>query len=389
MNWLFILNTANEQSGGVVSAPIIIRDGITDFYNVRVDLLHFKETNIWNRFFKIIFSQPKIVEVNPKSNLIEITSISQLLFWMFKNMKNYNLFIIQGIWPYIYMLISLIFVVFKKPFCFHSHGALDPFDINKSKKSLKTFLGFFVYKFLFNCSSGIIFTSKLEAFYAKTFGSDTPKFIATLSTPSIKKNKILTAYQEKKIRKNYNIKSDEKILLFLNRIDQYKGLDILIKSLSNINFKEFPLVLVIAGKVEKKYKYYIEKLIKKLNLEKNIRLVGFLQGNKKIEIMKISDLYVLPTCKENFGIAIVEALQNKLPVIITKEVYISEIIIESKAGYICDRNSKNLSKLIKNILKKRNLIDLNNCKICFEKNFSKEKCAKEHFKIYSEMVSNT
>ena len=59
--------------------------------------VNIKKVNIWERFFKISFAQPKIIEVNNKSNSIEIKSISQLFFWLFKNRKKYNLFIVEDV----------------------------------------------------------------------------------------------------------------------------------------------------------------------------------------------------------------------------------------------------------------------------------------------------
>jgi len=366
-------------------APTIIRDVITEYHKTRVDLIFFKKTSIFNLFFKLNFSNPNIKKFNNNSSIIEISSFSQLFYWLINNNKNYNLFILHGIWTPLILLTSLYLSISRKPFCFHPHGALDPFDLNKKKKFLKNIFGIIFYNLIFNFSSGLIFTSILEAKRSKTFGAKPFKYIATLSSPFKEIGEELSIYQTKNLRDKYQIEENQRILLFLSRIDSKKGLDILLKSLKLINEEKKSVVLLIAGSGEKNYTKFIKNLIDKLNLKKYVRFIGHVSGKKKLELFKISDLFILPSLNENFGIAIVESLQNKLPVLITKEVYIHKKIIKNKAGYLCNRNPLQLANLIIKILESDNIKEPEIYLNCFNSNFSRERCAIEHFRIYSEL----
>lgn len=388
MNLLFFINSNNQSKGGAVFAPIIIRDVIIDFYNLKIDTLFFKEKRFWNLIFNFNISKPKYKKLNNKSNSFEFDSISQLLIWLFKNLKNYNLLVFHGIWSYIYVIGSIFCILARKPFCFHPHGSLDPFDFNKKKRLIKSFLGFLIYKFIFSFSSGLIFTSYLELVRSKTFNVKISKYIGCLTSPNELSNKEINFERINKLKHEYKIFKNKKILLFLSRIDSKKGLDILLKSLALIKSNSDNYVLLIAGVGEKNYSNYINNLIKSLNLDSEVRLLGHIENDKKIEIMKISDLFILPSLNENFGIAIVEALQNNLPVLITKDVYIHEAIIRESAGYLCNRDPHDLADLIQKILNNPRYNKTNQYLNCFNKNFSRQKCAQENFNIYSEIIKS-
>lgn len=388
MKFLFVITSNNETRGGSVFAPIIVRDVIVDFYKINIDTIFFKEANFFKLFFNLNISKPNFSRINDYSNNIEFESFAQLLTWLFKNIRKYDLSILHGIWANIIIITSLFCISQRKPFCIHSHGALDPFDINKKKKIIKNFIGNTIYKFIFNFSSGIIFTSSLELLRSRTFKAKVNKFIATLTSPNEEGIKEMNFEQISLIKEKYNITSNKKIILFLSRIDYKKGLDILIKCLSKLTSENKSILLLIAGEGEKTYVGYIKNIIKNLGIDNHIKFLGHIKGRNKYELMQISDLFVLPSLNENFGIAVVEALQNKLPVVISKEVYIHEEIINHNAGYLCSRDPEQLSNLINSLLfSEKGLNSKTNNQIdCFEKYFSRKKCAADHFKIYTQIL---
>jgi glycosyltransferase involved in cell wall biosynthesis len=62
--------------------------------------------------------------------------------------------------------------------------------------------------------------------------------------------------------------------------------------------------------------------------------MGHLDEEQKFKLLQRCDWYVLPSKSENFGISVLESLAIGLPVIISKEVGISSIVLQYKAGYI-------------------------------------------------------
>ncbi|MFN3590544.1 MAG: glycosyltransferase, partial [Spirosomataceae bacterium] len=99
--------------------------------------------------------------------------------------------------------------------------------------------------------------------------------------------------------------------LFLSRIHEKKGVDILITAYQNLR-KENPTLaipdLVIAGPgLESTYGQKVQELVQDAYKE-NISFVGMLSGDSKWGALYGCDAFVLPSHQENFGIAVVEAL---------------------------------------------------------------------------------
>jgi glycosyltransferase involved in cell wall biosynthesis len=111
--------------------------------------------------------------------------------------------------------------------------------------------------------------------------------------------------------------SDKKRLVFLSRIHEKKGVDILIKSWKQVE-KLFPeWELSIVGPNEHEYAKKMQKLVIELDCQR-ITFEGEIYGEDKIKFLQQSYLFVLPTHSENFGMVVAEALVNEVPVICSK-----------------------------------------------------------------------
>jgi len=104
-------------------------------------------------------------------------------------------------------------------------------------------------------------------------------------------------------------------ILFLSRVHPKKGLEVLIDAVTKLTSYQF--IISIAGEGDT---IYIESL-KKLTVQKGVSeyfdFVGGIYDDQKWELYHNSDLFILPTYSENFGIVVAEALSTGLPVITT------------------------------------------------------------------------
>ena len=176
----------------------------------------------------------------------------------------------------------------------------------------------------------------------------------------------------------------KKILLYLSRIAEKKGLDLLIHAFNEI--KENKIHLVIAGDNQNIYAQKIKDLIKKKKLENFITWVGPLHGKIKWDALRSASLFCLPSHQENFGIAITESLSCGTPVLITNKVNIYNIIKKYNAGFVNNNTVKgtliSLNKW-KNLTKTKNYRKIcNNAKNCFNDNFKSEKVVQNLVKIF-------
>lgn len=124
--------------------------------------------------------------------------------------------------------------------------------------------------------------------------------------------------------------------VFLSRIHPKKQLDKLLQAFTILNkrrkIKRWHLF--IAGDGEKNYIESLKKFADDNNINDRVEWLGHLDEEKKIKLLRSCDWYVLPSKSENFGLSVVEALAAGLPVIVSQEVGISDVIKENNAGLV-------------------------------------------------------
>ena len=108
-------------------------------------------------------------------------------------------------------------------------------------------------------------------------------------------------------------------MLFLSQIIPIKGLERFLRIIYEIGIKKFKdWEFLIAGYEDKDHTVFLKKLVLELNLREFVNFVGPKLGNEKLRIFDSTDLFVLPTYNENYGIVVAEALARGIPVLTTK-----------------------------------------------------------------------
>jgi glycosyltransferase involved in cell wall biosynthesis len=104
--------------------------------------------------------------------------------------------------------------------------------------------------------------------------------------------------------------------LFLGRFHPVKNLPALIEAWTLVRPEGWELVL--AGADDSGHRDELERLVATLNVQTEIRFMGFLSPTEKQALLHDSDLFVLPSATENFGVAVAEALATGLPAIVSR-----------------------------------------------------------------------
>ena len=105
-------------------------------------------------------------------------------------------------------------------------------------------------------------------------------------------------------------------LLFMGRLDGKKGLENLIEAcrlLTSRSIEEWSLV--IAGSGDPRYEQSLRELVEQCGLVSRVRFAGHVTGGRKAALLAESDLLIMPSFTENFGLVVVEALAYGIPVI--------------------------------------------------------------------------
>ncbi len=116
----------------------------------------------------------------------------------------------------------------------------------------------------------------------------------------------------------------EKIVTFLGRITYQKGPDYFIEAAKLVIDKDPNVRFVMAGSGD-----MLNKMIKRvaqLGIATKFHFAGFLKGQEVFEMFSMSDVYVMPSVSEPFGISPLEAMMSDVPVIISKQSGVAEIL---------------------------------------------------------------
>ena len=109
------------------------------------------------------------------------------------------------------------------------------------------------------------------------------------------------------------------------------------------------MALVVAGNADPRYLSSLKDVAAKLGVHDRVVWAGFVGGQRKSEVMADSDIFVLPSHSENFGIAVAEAMAAGLPVVVSDQVGIHREISRTGAGLVVpldvDRLASALEKL--------------------------------------------
>ncbi|WP_324024092.1 glycosyltransferase [Maribacter sp. BPC-D8] len=279
-----------------------------------------------------------------------------LLSWLNINFKNYDKIIVHGLWSYHSYAAIKVFIEFKKArketpnLYVMPHGMLDPYFQKAESRKLKALRNDFYWKFfeknVINSADGVLFTCEEELLLAKTtFPNYLPKQELNVgygiqSPPNFKPTMRETFASKVP---NWNGKP---FLLFLSRIHTKKGVDLLIEAYLQLEheIESIPQLIIAGPGREESYGIAMQKLASK---SKNILFPGMLSGDAKWGAFYTSEVFVLPSHQENFGIAVVEALACSKPVLISNKVNIWREIKNGNGGIVKEDTGKETYDLLK------------------------------------------
>jgi glycosyltransferase involved in cell wall biosynthesis len=154
------------------------------------------------------------------------------------------------------------------------------------------------------------------------------------------------------LKLKYRAPANSAVLLYIGRQESSKGLDCLIHAYQILVKESLSVCLIIAG-AKGSYTKYLEKASKEKN---KIYLFNDISDMEKAELLKISDILILPSIAESFGVVFLEGWSFKKPVVGANIGAIASIINDGKDGLLFEPDSTtDLAKKIKLLVQNRSL----------------------------------
>ncbi len=140
-------------------------------------------------------------------------------------------------------------------------------------------------------------------------------------------------------------------IVYLNRLVKYKNVDDLIKAIYILR-KDIPNIrLFIGGCRGAKYETYLKELVKKLDLEEEVKFYPFLNEESKKKILQSAWIHVLPSIKEGWGISVLEAASCGTPTIGYNVSGLRDSVKNGETGLLVPYGKiEDLARVIKKVL---------------------------------------
>lgn len=253
---------------------------------------------------------------------------------------------------------------------------ITTFHSVRSNYNFITSLGYLITDNLVDCRTSVSNSVKKSWYDNWALNSDHSVIYNPVNIDKIREVKVNSS-----IRKEFNITNDEYMIVNIGRLIKSKGQLYLIRVMKKVIEKNEKIKLVIVGKGNLKNK--LKNEIKKLNLEKHVFLAGF--RNDIPELLKAADLFVFPSLWEGLGIAVLEAMAAKVPIVASNIETINEYISDGEEAFLVDYNDANemaykILDLLNNSFLREKFVTKSYKKV--NNWFSSEKIAKEYASLY-------
>jgi glycosyltransferase involved in cell wall biosynthesis len=293
-----------------------------------------------------------------------------LASWLNSNIKNFDLAHIHAVFNHSSIAASQACRKSGVPYIIRPLGTLDPWSM--AQKSLRKRLFWQVSgKAMLHDASAVHYTSEVEK-------------LSTEGLLGLNQGKVIALGIDPNSNGNGSRIFPEPYVLVLSRLHPKKGLDGLIDAFLSLLRKEKlgNWKLVIAGDGPSDY---VSKLKASASAEPDrIVFTGWLDEDKKHEVMSGASLLALPSHQENFGLCVMEALAHSVPVLVSPNVNLAAEIVTANAGWVAAIDEEALAaKLVEALSDDDELLKRGRAGKQLSQKYSWENAATELIKLYT------
>jgi glycosyltransferase involved in cell wall biosynthesis len=268
--------------------------------------------------------------------------------WLDAHAAEYDAIVVNGLWQYHSYAAWRALRRIGLPYFVFTHGMLDPwFKRTYPLKHLKKWLywPWAEYRVLRDARA-VLFTSDDERLQARrsfwlyrakeevvAYGTTAPP-----GNAAELREGFLAAHPELRGRR---------LLLFLSRIHEKKGCDLLVRAFAEVASIEPTLHLVMAGPDQSGLVADLQRIAADHGVEERISWPGMLRDEMKWGAFYASAAFILPSHQENFGISVAEALGCGLPVLISDKVNIWREVMAHGAGLVAPDSLQGTIRLLR------------------------------------------
>jgi glycosyltransferase involved in cell wall biosynthesis len=255
--------------------------------------------------------------------------------WLRDNVSRFDLVLVNGVWNYNTLATHRALAGTDIPWAIFTHGMMDPyfkrqFPLKHIKKSVYWHTRL---SRVFRDATALLFTTEEERLLARQSFSRYRVREMVVPYGTFGPTLDLAQAREEFLAK-FPAQRGRRLAICLSRIHPKKATDILIQAFAATLAKDQDWHLVIAGPDQVGWQRDLEALANTLSITGRITFTGKLEGALKWGAFAASELFVLPSHQENFGIVVAEALACGLPVVLSDKINIWREVLRHQAGLV-------------------------------------------------------
>ena len=299
--------------------------------------------------------------------------------WLKNEIRNYNVIHLHNLQSYQNNLVYRYTKKYGVSYVLQAHG-LDPKRLEEDtlKKGYNWVWGYGILK----DASKVIALTKTEAEKYKKMSVDKDKVEIVSNGIDLLEYENLP--KEGEFRGKYEIKDEEKIILYLGRIHKIKGIDLLVRAFVDLVNDSDNIKLVIVGP-DDGFLSTLKRQIEYLKICDKVLFAGPLYGKDKLKAYVDADVYVLPSVYEIWGITVLEACACGTPVVVTDRCGIANFV--DKVGYVVEYDKDQLWDAIFTVLCDEDLRKRfgEDCRLLVREEYGWDKIVAKVEKVYNRM----
>lgn len=231
------------------------------------------------------------------------------------------------------------------PYVIQAHGSLDRWHRNR-KRHAKDVYHAVVEDPIIRGASAIQCTSTREEGHIHDLGYSVPMWVIPIGIDA----SALREPGDPGFLETAGIAADRRVVTFLGRLSAKKGVPLLVESFRRTAASQPLAHLVIAGPDESDIVRNLAPMIAGWGLAERISFIGPVSGSEKRALLQRSEVFVLPSADESFGVAVAEAIAVGCPVVLSPEVATQDVVRARRAGLVAERSADAMAEAVGMIL---------------------------------------
>ncbi len=281
-----------------------------------------------------------LIDGSPVDKFLAFLSALAKLSWLllYSEVDLLHVHMSEGASTFRQAIVTLVGVIFRKPVIMHTHGPMFHLFYAKLPRYITNILSLIFQQ----CSYFIVLSESWKTFYMNNLGIPEKRII-------VLPNAVKVPLQIPDRSKSPNVN-----FLFLGRIGKRKGAFDLVKAFDLIDpEKKVKANLLLAGDGDVDE---LCQLVERLNLKEFIKVMDWVNPEKRDELLVNADVFVLPSYNEALPMAILEAMSWGLPIITTSVGGIPEVVSANQNGlFVTPGNIQQLTLSMQMLIEDENL----------------------------------